>query len=217
MGLKPGHAIASVVLAAAGVLFAALLSAAVFLLFRAEAGSIADAVLGWAVPLLGVLTLFSFAVFPGMIAHYADLSTTAPLAAGSPAPFKLRVTARIIDDLLWVAPLTAPVFDRLWSTGIVDSLGIRPVGAAFAALVLLTNGLFEWHFGVTPGKLVTGIRVRSIDGSPVRFWQAVVRNLARLVDGFVIFPANILTMTDSPLRQRLGDRWAGTTVVKRKA
>jgi uncharacterized RDD family membrane protein YckC len=203
------------VLAAAGVLFAALLSAAVYMLFRAEPGSIADSVLRFAVPVLAALTLLSFVFFPGMIAHYADLSTTAPMAAGSPAPFQLRVTARILDDLLWVAPLAAPVVDRLWDTGVLDRIGVRGLAAIVVGLVLVTSGLFEWHFGVTPGKLLTGIRVRSLDGSPVRLWQAVVRNLARVVDGLIIFPANILTMTDSPLRQRMGDRWAGTTVVRR--
>ena len=72
--------------------------------------------------------------------------------------------------------------------------------------------LFEWLFGATPGKLLLGLRVVTERGEPCGFVAAFLRGLMRLIDGlFLCIPAYV-SMSTSDLRQRLGDKAAGTVV-----
>ena len=74
----------------------------------------------------------------------------------------------------------------------------------------------EWLGAATLGKLVCGLRVVSEDFAPVSLLGAAVRSLGFLVDGLFFGLPAYVSMESSPLRQRLGDRWGGTTVVKRR-
>jgi uncharacterized RDD family membrane protein YckC len=77
--------------------------------------------------------------------------------------------------------------------------------------------LLEWLTGRTIGKLLLGIVVVRFDGGRTRFWQILVRTLLRVVEVnpvlFGALPAGVLVLV-SPNRQRLGDRLAGTVVVR---
>lgn len=97
---------------------------------------------------------------------------------------------------------------------------ITSLYAAFAmvlafAFPLLYFILFEglWN-GQTIGKKAAGIRVRMIDGTPIRFGSAVGRNLMRAAD-FMPFGyfAGVIAMFTNPRAQRLGDLISGTIVV----
>lgn len=75
--------------------------------------------------------------------------------------------------------------------------------------------LFEifWR-GQTPGKRWAGIRVIKDSGRPINPFEAVARNLVRIVDylpGF--YGVGVFTMLLSSRNQRLGDYVAGTLVV----
>ena len=72
--------------------------------------------------------------------------------------------------------------------------------------------LCEAAFGATLGKAVMGLRVVREDGTPAGFGQVLVRNLFRF-PVFVYLVAAIAVWT-SPRNQRIGDRVAGTFVVK---
>lgn len=72
--------------------------------------------------------------------------------------------------------------------------------------------LFEWQFGATPGKVLTGLRVVSCCGEPISLGSAYVRSIARLVDG-ILFGAVAAASMRAPDQQRLGDKLAGTLVV----
>jgi hypothetical protein len=77
-------------------------------------------------------------------------------------------------------------------------------------------GLFEalWN-GQTPGKRLMGLRVVSIEGQPITPFQAIMRNILRVVDaqpvGFYLV-GGIASMLNDRF-QRLGDMPSGTMVV----
>jgi uncharacterized RDD family membrane protein YckC len=72
----------------------------------------------------------------------------------------------------------------------------------------------EWRWGRTPGKGLLLIRVVPERGRRLTWNQAAIRNLGRLVDFLPFFYlVGVLLITESPRRQRAGDRWAHTVVI----
>ena len=213
--MKGTAAIMTIALAFVGVLFVAVLTFAVFLLFTAEAGSPVEPIARWATVAAAFLSLGSFVFFPLLLARFIDRVGAPPAGDCIPAPFKARAAARMVDDLLPLLPLAVVLRDRLAGVDVAAPPGGWPAVIAWiVATVLLSNGLLEVVAGASVGKFLAGIRVVSADGKRVSPRQVVIRNAARFVDNLLLFPAGILAMLDSPLRQRLGDRWAGTVVVK---
>lgn len=76
--------------------------------------------------------------------------------------------------------------------------------------------LFEWMLGASPGKLLTGLRVVSEDGTPCNLRGAFLRALLRFVDGLFFGIIAYASMKKTPLNQRLGDRSGKTVVVSAK-
>jgi uncharacterized RDD family membrane protein YckC len=152
-------------------------------------------------------------------------SQSAPQAASEPETvgLGLRFAAHLIDVIV--------VFILYWIIGstIADMTNATTPegfelegGPALAAMLLtfiasiLYFALTETYWGgQTLGKKLVGIKVTSDDGSPCGFNQAVVRNVARLVDGFFFYLVGIILILRSPKNQRLGDR-IGNTIVVRK-
>jgi uncharacterized RDD family membrane protein YckC len=83
-----------------------------------------------------------------------------------------------------------------------------------AALWVTYYALLEGLFGATLGKRLAGLRVTDLEGRRISRQAAILRNLARLIDGlpFLYLLGGILTL-GSRQHQRLGDRFAGTIVV----
>ncbi len=74
--------------------------------------------------------------------------------------------------------------------------------------------LSEAFLGRTLGKAALGLRVVSVDGTPVTFVGAVVRNLVRVVDALPgVYTVGLIAILASRRNQRLGDLAAGTLVV----
>ncbi|HLK34387.1 MAG TPA: RDD family protein [Terriglobales bacterium] len=96
--------------------------------------------------------------------------------------------------------------------------------AALAVLFLfvLYSGyyaLFEimWN-GQTPGKRLVRIRVIADSGRPITPYQAIARNLLRIVDQLPgLYVVGIISAFVSKQNKRLGDIVAGTVVVHEKA
>jgi uncharacterized RDD family membrane protein YckC len=88
-------------------------------------------------------------------------------------------------------------------------------------LFLLNSGyfaLFEilWN-GQTPGKRFTQIRVIKDDGRPIGAYEAVVRNLLRIVDALpAMYGFGLISIFLSHQGKRIGDFVAGTVVVHEK-
>ncbi|MQA88394.1 MAG: hypothetical protein GEV03_28205 [Streptosporangiales bacterium] len=106
----------------------------------------------------------------------------------------------------------------------------RTVGAEGAALVsvlfLLAAITFHaWYWvarpvrqrGQTWGMQLLGIRVVRTNGLPVGYRGLLVRWLMMLVDGLAFGLVGLVAMLASPRNQRLGDRAAGTVVVRDQA
>lgn len=68
--------------------------------------------------------------------------------------------------------------------------------------------------GQTPGKRAAGLRVVTADGRPISAFDAIIRNLLRIVDQLPgIYAVGIISMFITARHQRLGDLAAGTVVV----
>lgn len=149
----------------------------------------------------------------------------APQAVNGPevVGLVLRFVAHVIDVIV--------VFILYWMIGstIADMYNATTPdgfelegGPALAAMLLtfiasiLYFALTETYWGgQTLGKKLVGIKVTSEDGSPCSITQALVRNVARLVDGFLFYLVGIILILRSPKNQRLGDSIGNTIVVKK--
>lgn len=102
-------------------------------------------------------------------------------------------------------------------TGFSTFTSSNDIGGPWIALIAIVyfTGL-EALFGATVGKLAARLRVVNMDGQLLTPWQAIVRNVLRVVDNLpaLYLFGGILALA-SPLRQRIGDRLAHTAVVPR--
>lgn len=131
-----------------------------------------------------------------------------------------RAVAQLIDSMVLMAPAGAgawvlfaspqaafgdtPVFMFSWMLG-----SMLWVFVGLAGLAVL-----EGRWGVTPGKWAAGIRVVGTDLAPCGFTRALLRNVLKLVDGFMNFLVGLLMVALTPDWQRIGDMVARTIVVR---
>lgn len=133
------------------------------------------------------------------------------------ADFVIQIVLYVV---LWIIDETAlrgAVFSKL------DTYQVWVVAAIIFAWFCIYWGyyaLFEalWN-GQTPGKRWAGIRVIKENGRPINAFEAIGRNLIRIVDQLPgIYAVGIVTMLLNSKNRRLGDFVAGTIVVhERKA
>lgn len=123
----------------------------------------------------------------------------------APAPVRLRALAGIID----LVPCDIVLGVLAWRFA---GMGIF-VGVLISATVLC---LFEARGGQTPGKRLTGLEVRYLDGTPCDARAAIIRNAFRFLDWFpCIYLIGGFAIAGNRRRQRLGDQAAGTSVYRR--
>lgn len=135
----------------------------------------------------------------------------------------LRFVAVLLDAVIVLFPL-AIVVGLLAGGGFRESgdgyasVGVEVGGNAVWALLAVGLGYYvvcEALTGMTIGKRMVGIRVVDENGEHLSLTAAVVRNVLRLVDGFLFYLVGAIFALASPRGQRLGDRAAGTVVVRR--
>jgi uncharacterized RDD family membrane protein YckC len=80
------------------------------------------------------------------------------------------------------------------------------------AINVTMAGLFNGHFGATPGKILIGAKIVMEDGSPIGYGRALLRYLAEWVSAFSL-GAGYLFVAFRPDRRALHDLLAGTRVV----
>ena len=141
---------------------------------------------------------------------------------GLPAGLAARVVGGVIDIVIVgsamavVAGVVAAVVALVaWLVEIDVDADRQAVAAALAVLVALASFYepgFVAAYGRTPGKLAAGLELRRLDGSPVSFGRAWVRQLARLVS-LVPLGLGMLWVAWDPRRQAWHDQLLGTTVV----
>jgi uncharacterized RDD family membrane protein YckC len=139
----------------------------------------------------------------------------------------IRGVAIAIDAIVWflllfvaILPVAYVTGDVQMSANAVDAdLSGRPAAAAMGlwlALALGYHSLLEWRYGKTIGKYLVRIQVTRSDGSSISFFQAVTRNLLRLVDFLPgAYLVGILFMAISDRDRRLGDHLGRTLVVRK--
>src|SRR5882724_1381645 len=101
------------------------------------------------------------------------------------------------------------------------------IGPQWAIAIMIVAGfvIYYGYFaffeavwkGQTPGKRYAQLRVMKDDGRPIHPYDAIARNLLRIVDQFPVFYAvAIISVFLSKQNKRLGDFVAGTVVVHEK-
>jgi uncharacterized RDD family membrane protein YckC len=132
-----------------------------------------------------------------------------------------RFMAALLDALIEAAGyLVLFILSLFWlSTGLFT--GSRSVW--LEALVSLVAFCINWGYyaifealwkGQTPGKRWAGIRVIKDSGRPINAFEAIARNLVRVVDFLPLFyGVGVITMLLNAKNRRLGDYVAGTLVV----
>jgi uncharacterized RDD family membrane protein YckC len=89
------------------------------------------------------------------------------------------------------------------------------------AFFLINSGYFAffeaiWN-GQTPGKRFGQIRVMKDDGRPISAYDAIARNVLRIVDEMpTMYMVGVISILISKQNKRLGDYVAGTVVVHEK-
>lgn len=143
-----------------------------------------------------------------------------------PAGFWIRAGARAIDYVvLYIililamvalgAALAAGHPEGEGSNLLTKSTWITWVASLF--MVILYHAIAEGVTGATIGKRLVGLRVLSEDLTPARFRQTFLRSCAIIVDGFFFGAVGAQAMGESPIRQRLGDKWGHTRVVLQRS
>ena len=136
-----------------------------------------------------------------------------------------RFLAVAIDTLLQlaVAAIVAVLaFGVTAAMGAGGDLALWSQALAILAWFVLFYGyfaLFEslWN-GQTPGKRAIGLRVITLSGRPITVFDAILRNLVRIVDQIPgIYAVGLASVFLSSKNQRLGDLAAGTVVVHEQA
>lgn len=127
-----------------------------------------------------------------------------------------RFIAAVIDTAIQLLTLLGLFLlaSTVPDSGVVT--GLTAVGA-FAVFIAYDISFETLASGRTPGKRVTGLRVVTTGGAPVRFLTSAIRNLLRLVDILPgTYTVGIVTIVLTRRNQRLGDLAAGTLVVRER-
>jgi uncharacterized RDD family membrane protein YckC len=125
-----------------------------------------------------------------------------------------RAVAVLIDSiLLFVVGYLLAI-----GTGQTSQSGFNLAGGpALLGIGLAYFIVMEATRGATLGKLAMRLKVVKQDGTPMDWQASVVRNVLRLIDGFLFYLVGAIVVWVSKSRQRLGDMAAHTIVVSARA
>jgi uncharacterized RDD family membrane protein YckC len=112
----------------------------------------------------------------------------------------------------------AVVFDMLLiGVGVLllsDIYDPKEAGLATALSQVVYATVLEAYWGQTVGKRLVGIVVATPSLEAIGLRRSFVRNTLRLVDSFPAYLIGVVSVLFSPQRQRVGDRLAGTVVLR---
>lgn len=149
-----------------------------------------------------------------------DTDATPPPAGGSAfqdASLGQRVGGFLLDNLVVLLPLfliSGLIFGETQTGG--SRFEISLTGVPFVLTVLVALAYFigmELTQGQTLGKRIVGIRVVSEKGD-LGAGPVVIRNLLRVIDGFLCYLVGFFVALASKKNQRIGDMAASTRVVR---
>ena len=123
-----------------------------------------------------------------------------------------RYVAFLLDSVIvWTAEF---IIGLMLSSASSDGSDVQSA-ARVIGLILFTSyfAFAEAYYGKTIGKAIIGLRVVTDDGRQISIGQAFGRNFALMVDLLLWTAPALISMSTSPLHQRLGDKAAHTAVV----
>ena len=155
-----------------------------------------------------------------------DDAATSTLDGIEPAGIMLQLAAMLLDlgvlVVTWVVAIAATfllgrIFEasgflhRGWSNHLGDetTFGEYLLTAGWIASLLVAQAVA----GATPGKLAAGLRIMTTQRGPCTLGAAIMRTIGWFADGMFFGLVGLGAMNRSKLRQRVGDRLAGTVVV----
>ncbi len=118
-----------------------------------------------------------------------------------------RILAWIVDAII-IAVITFAVSSVLWSDRVGSFIG----SAGILSFVYFIY--FEAEYGQTLGKKAMNVVVVKEDGSDCDWTASVIRNVARIIDGFAFYLVGMIAILLTDNNQRLGDIVGDTIVVK---
>lgn len=134
-----------------------------------------------------------------------------------------RFMAVFADTLIqFVLYIVLAIADRIFLAGAFFLQISQYQAWVIAALIFLYFCIYWGYYAVfealwngqTPGKRWAGIRVIKETGRPINAFEAIARNLVRIIDFLPgIYAVGIVTMLLNSKNRRLGDLVAGTLVV----
>jgi uncharacterized RDD family membrane protein YckC len=143
------------------------------------------------------------------------------IAGSRIAPMTDRAIAAFIDMIVMCAafPVAGMWAAAQWGGATSSGFELNGLPALFVITVVGVAGfLYLWVgegvFGATLGKAAMSLRVRSAAGGKPGLQKSLLRNVLRIVDGIGVYVVGLVFALTSPTRQRLGDRVAGTLVVR---
>ena len=102
--------------------------------------------------------------------------------------------------------------DHRWN---LDLFITDPLCIVFLAIMILYFVFLEGLLGVTLGKWFVGLRVERVETGKPGLAKGLLRNVLRIFDGLPVFSLlGIVLILTSAERARLGDRIAGTRVIR---
>lgn len=126
-----------------------------------------------------------------------------------------RIAAWFIDFLVWFGVVG---YILALITGQATSSGFDLKGFSSVLMVVIGFAYFfvsEAVFGRTLGKRILKLRVLREDSIKIGFKESIIRNLSRLVDMLpILYIMGIVSISTTPKKQRVGDKFAHTIVVK---
>jgi uncharacterized RDD family membrane protein YckC len=84
----------------------------------------------------------------------------------------------------------------------------------YMAVWMVYASLLEGLYGQTIGKRLMGVVVTRIDGSPITLPRSLLRNVLRYLDGVGVYLVGLIFMLLTRRKQRIGDKVAGTVVLR---
>jgi uncharacterized RDD family membrane protein YckC len=139
-------------------------------------------------------------VYGGMPYGTGAFSAPKPRYGG----FWLRVLAYILDGILLLI-VQLILMALIENQGMVTLVNLVAGWLYFAGL--------ESNMGATPGKLVLGMRVTTVDGQNISFLRATSRYFAKIISGLILMIGYLMVAWDGH-KQGLHDKIAGTYVIR---
>ena len=165
-----------------------------------------------------------------------EQSISAPFLSETQTPvsgvgFGIRFAARVIDMIVhyiiwyvaaYIIGIAINIYAMISGIPVSEILANSGSSSVYGFFLALFGSFFyqtfsEYICGASLGKIIFKIHVLSDDGQPISFKAAVIRSAAYFVDGMVFGLVAYENMKKTPLRQRYGDKWANTIVVKRSS